>query len=269
MNLGNKLIIIGNLMITKTHILRFVISTIINFVVPLAFLFTMGHRLDLILYSYIAIAILTFLHILLTMTLALYTKGILTQNPKPQSTNARSPVAKNGKLSFTNILVEQVEIAVLYCSECDVYLPLKGFHCDSCGVCYEDYKRHSFLINNCITRHNLSIYLCYLLINVTNYALIFSSLYTVARIDNDVFVFVMLMISASCFGFTFALYNLVREIHGIGLNKAMLIDAYALNQKVNILDRQYWTNIKNYVTRKEARLLLKRKEANIIIPEEN
>lgn len=271
MNLGNKFIITQKLMITQTNIIRFAIFTISNFAIPLAFLFSMGNSLDIVLCPFICVTFLTFVHIILTFALIVYNAGILTPSRPYANTDhieSRSPVAKTCKLSFTNIFVEQVEIAVLYCRQCDVYLPLKGFHCDPCGVCYEDYKHHNYLLNNCITSHNLLLYFVYLVVGMLNYGLIFVALHRLSQVQNDLIIFAMLMISASCFCFTFAFYNFLKELHGIGVNKSMLTDAYAYKQQTGVFQKQYWANIKNFFLRRQARFMLKRREASTELTED-
>ena len=272
MNLGNKLIITRNLMITKTNLARFVFFTLLNFATPVAFLVVLGNKIELLMLPYVAVGLLTFIYMILAFSLIVYNDGILTQE-KAQSQEhtplARSPVARKVKMSFTNLKIEKYEIAVLHCKECDVYLPLKGFHCDPCGVCYDDYRHHSYFLNNCITKHNLLLYLSYLSVGMSKYAMIFTGVYLFSRTETGLILFVMLMISSSCFGFTYSFYRIICELHNIGLNRAVLIDVYKYDQKIRTFDRQYWNNIKNFFAKKTTTLMLKKRDGNTELANEN
>ena len=249
-------------MLTKKNIPSLLLATLINFSIPLLYFLIDPTYFTRSTDLYIIIAFITVLEILLVVILSLYNPDIILKHnhsDTPGPTETPNPY----KMSFTNIKLMSKEIAVLYCHECSLYLPLKGFHCNDCGICFDNYRHHNFMFNNCITGNNLTLYFTYLILNVLNYFCISVSVYQMINFDNQELLLEMLIMSASSFAFTFSVYNILYELHAIGMNSSKLVDVYNYQNETKIYQRKYWGNIVNFMKKKQSKMVLARREIEI------
>lgn len=52
------------------------------------------------------------------------------------------------------------------CFECCRKKPRRGYHCDICGVCIEQYDHHCTWINNCVGKHNIIRFVLFIVLLV-------------------------------------------------------------------------------------------------------
>lgn len=48
------------------------------------------------------------------------------------------------------------------CFECTFKRPKRGYHCDICGTCIEQYDHHCTWINNCVGKRNLARFIIFI-----------------------------------------------------------------------------------------------------------
>lgn len=52
------------------------------------------------------------------------------------------------------------------CFTCKNKIPKRGYHCDTCGVCIEQYDHHCTWINNCVGKRNIARFIIFIVMLV-------------------------------------------------------------------------------------------------------
>ncbi len=129
---------------------------------------------------------------------------------------------QHGKRSFhltlKKVCTEHNQSYLLYCKQCDVYLSTLGFHCSVCNLCVEEYRHHNLMLNNCITRANLRVYLGFLASSFVLYSNLAVWIYLSLEFDTDKILMDMLGFACTSFCATYFLYNIGIELYFVSIN---------------------------------------------------
>ena len=73
------------------------------------------------------------------------------------------------------------------CFICKNKNPKRGYHCDTCGVCIEQYDHHCTWINNCVGKKNIARFIIFIVMLVISLAYVgfVAVLATYALLAND------------------------------------------------------------------------------------
>lgn len=58
------------------------------------------------------------------------------------------------------------------CFECKLSRPYRGYHCDICNQCISQYDHHCTWISNCVGKHNIARFICFLFFLLVSLAFI-------------------------------------------------------------------------------------------------
>jgi hypothetical protein len=59
-----------------------------------------------------------------------------------------------------------------FCFECRNVIPKRGYHCDICHVCIQQYDHHCTWINNCVGKKNIGRFIFFLIFLILTLAFI-------------------------------------------------------------------------------------------------
>ena len=90
-----------------------------------------------------------------------YYLSLLCQSPRREGKRMESLMEE-----FTEKTVKRV------CFICRNRFPKRGYHCDTCGTCIEQYDHHCTWINNCVGKRNIARFVIFIVMLVVSLAFI-------------------------------------------------------------------------------------------------
>ena len=101
------------------------------------------------------------------------------------------PRPRNEPLEWGELLDRYQNKLSKVCFECRNLEPKRGYHCDICGVCIQQYDHHCTWINNCVGKKNIGRFVSFLFFLLITLALtgITATLACLSLINNNPYQF--------------------------------------------------------------------------------
>jgi len=173
---------------------------------------------------------------------ALLDPGIITRDPLG--------VVENG-LEIRNVEFNGRTHTLNFCIECQVYRPLRSYHCNNCGTCIEEMDHHCSWMGTCIGRRNRLKFCSFLAMGIfycgKSYGLFFQPILQDdgEKINslNIIFVIQMLVLG----GFLSSLLFIQIALISKGLTTVEFLRSYT-RTRIKPFDQGFFGNWKNFWT---------------------
>jgi len=177
--------------------------------------------------------------LILFLMCALLDPGIIAKDPFGPLENGleKKNVEFNGRSHTLN-----------FCIECQVYRPLRSYHCNNCGVCVEEMDHHCSWMGTCIGRRNRLKFCGFLAIGISYYGQSYGIFFRQndgenVNTLNMIFVIQTLILG----GFLSALLFIQIALISKGLTTVEFLRNY-IRTRIRPFDEGFFRNWKNFCT---------------------